>query len=137
MRKKSNLLIANSFDESLINLTPLIDVVFVVLIAFILVAPILEFDQVELASGFSSTKNIQNKQSLSIMVRRDNSIWYNNRHIPEKELLSFFKQLKQKNPNKNLQVFHDKRAYFGTYQTIKNAAENAGFKQMDLILKPG
>ena len=68
-----------TLDESLINLTPLIDVVFVVLIAFIIIAPLLEIDRVELVkvkkkSSFLSSE----KDKISIYVRKDNSIWINN-----------------------------------------------------------
>jgi len=33
-------------------------------------------------------------------------------------------------------LIHDKQAYFGTYQEIKNAVEDAGFEGMDLLLSP-
>ncbi len=42
----------------------------------------------------------------------------------------------QANPESRPQIFHDKNAKFGTYQTVKNALEAAGFSEMDLILKP-
>jgi biopolymer transport protein ExbD len=53
MRKKrvSSLFSNAESDEPLINLTPLIDVVFVVLIIFILIAPMLEIDRVKLATS--------------------------------------------------------------------------------------
>jgi biopolymer transport protein ExbD len=35
------------------------------------------------------------------------------------------------------QLFQDKRACFGTYQQVKNAVENAGFNELEVILKPG
>ena len=38
-----------SSEENLVNLTPLIDVVFVVLILFILIAPMVEADRVQLS----------------------------------------------------------------------------------------
>ena len=50
MRKLfANLSEAESSEESLINLTPLIDVVFVLLITFIMIAPILKLDRIDLA----------------------------------------------------------------------------------------
>ena len=39
-------------------------------------------------------------------------------------------------PEARPQVFHDKKAEFGTYQAVKNAAEEAGFSHIDIILKP-
>jgi len=128
-------------EESAINLTPLIDVVFVVLIMFIIIAPMLELDKVQLASGpESDTKQmavVQENSPVAIHVHADNSIWINNRIVNEKELLLILKQAKHTHPQKIPQLFHDKKAQFGTYQTVKNAVEMAGFEQLDVILQPG
>ncbi len=124
-------------DETLINLTPLIDVVFVVLIAFILIAPLLETDHVNLApSSVSSEKNISNKSPITIHVKEDDSILINNRLVTLSELTYLLKEKKRLNPDQTPQLFHDKKACFGTYQSIKNSIEAAGFDQMDVILKP-
>ncbi len=50
MRKSRRLSSLSHSEEASINLTPLIDVVFVVLIIFILIAPMLELDRIQLAS---------------------------------------------------------------------------------------
>ena len=52
------------------------------------------------------------------------------------QLVDYLKQAKKRYPQAKPQIFHDKKAHFGTYQAIKNAAEAAGFQQMDIILKP-
>ena len=44
--------------------------------------------------------------------------------------------LKKNHPREIPRVFQDKNATFGTYQTVKNAVEAAGFEEMDIILKP-
>ncbi len=125
-------------DENLINLTPLIDVVFVVLIAFILVAPLLEVDHVDLAPAtISSESNLSKKSSLCIYVREDNSIWINHRKVLEKDLFPALKEAKIKFPQVVPQLYQDRKAAFGTYQTVKGAAERAGFDKIDLILKNG
>jgi len=125
------------FNDTFINLTPLIDVVFVVLISFMLIAPLLEVDEVDLASTATiSEKNVQNKDFVSLYVRRDNTLWLNKRLVEEKDLLFALRQAKGKNHQNVLKLFHDKHAYFGTYQLIKNTAESAGFERIDVILKP-
>jgi len=127
-------------DDSLLNLTPLIDVVFVLLITFILIAPILKFDRIELAPGANLKKEeatpIQSRTSITIRVFDDNTITINNRAITEKDLLATLLSLKKNYPKEIPIVFHDKAASFGTYQMVKNAVEIAGFEQMDLFLKP-
>jgi len=129
------------FEEPSVNLTPLIDVVFVILIMFILVAPLLELDRVELAEAPSkqADRTIEARESgtISIHVQRDNTIEFDKRKVKVEELAALLRQAKKRHPNARPQLFHDKRAQFGTYQSVKNAVEEAGFEQMDIILKPG
>ena len=126
--------------EPTVNLTPLIDVVFVILIMFIVVAPLLELDRVDLADAATDLRDtaitVQETSPISIHVRKDNTIQFNQKFVTASELKVQLKQAKKRYPNVRPQLFHDKRAHFGTYQAVKNAAEEAGFKQLDIILKP-
>jgi len=128
----------DSPEEPLINLTPLIDVVFVVLITFMLVAPALDIDPIVLAYGSSAKKEetVFQNSPLAISVQADNSIWFRNKKVSLSELEASLKQERKKQPRAIPQVLHDYRAQFGTYQAVKNTLESAGFEQMDVILKP-
>ena len=127
-------------EEPLVNLTPLIDVVFVILIAFIVMAPLLELDRVELADGAMQVNEraaaVQESSPITLHVKHDNSLTLNGQPIPIDRLPFILKGLKERYPQARPQLFHDKTAHFGTYQTIKNSVEAAGFEQMDIILKP-
>jgi len=127
-------------EEPMVNLTPLIDVVFVILITFIVVAPLLELDRVELADTAYAAQDksisVQENSPISIYVREDNTIVVEGRTVSFPQLVEYLKQAKIRYPNAKPQLFHDKRALFGTYQSVKNAAEAAGFQHMDIILKP-
>ncbi|OGN59701.1 MAG: hypothetical protein A3F40_04525 [Chlamydiae bacterium RIFCSPHIGHO2_12_FULL_27_8] len=125
-----------SYDENLINLTPLIDVVFVVLVAFILIAPLLEVDHLNLStSSIKSDKIIENSK-IVIKVNKENSIFLNNEKISCDQLTNALKNKKKNFPNSIPQLMHDKQACFGTYQNIKNSLENAGFENIDIVLQP-
>lgn len=127
-------------EEATINLTPLIDVVFVVLIIFILIAPMLELDRVQLAPSAQKEEqngSVKDSSPISIYVHADNSIWYQNKCVSAKELLSLLKQAHQNHPAHIPQLFNDRKAYFESYQSVKNAVELAGFAQLDVILQPG
>ncbi len=139
MRKRfRSLLEEDSIDEPLINLTPLIDVVFVVLIAFMLIAPVLDIDPVELAFGSPAKKETASFQTspISIAVHSDNSIWIENQRLTMQQLEARLRDEKKKYPRAVPQLLPDSRASFGSYQSVKNALEAAGFEQMDVILKP-
>ncbi len=130
----------STIEEPTVNLTPLIDVVFVILIMFIVIAPLLELDRVELADGpaaaLSPASSVQESSPITIYVHADNTIWFNQQSLTPAELVVQLKEAKMRFPQARPQIFHDKKAHFGTYQAVKNAAEAAGFSHIDIILKP-
>lgn len=128
-----------SLEEPLINLTPLLDVVFVVLIAFMLIAPVLDIEHVDLAaSGPASKKEPMSAQNrpLAITVRADNTIWFQGQKMQFAELEKRLREEKRRRPLETPQIIPDKQAPFGTYQEVKNILERCGFEQMEIILKP-
>lgn len=128
-----------AIEEPAVNLTPLIDVVFVILIGFIIIAPLLELDKVELASGPKTGKAFGtsvHEGPIAIHVRGDNTILYKNQPVSLSSLQERLKTDKKNYPKATPQLFHDKKGYFGTYQEVKNSLEEAGFDSVDVILKP-
>lgn len=132
---------ASAEESGMINLTPLIDVVFVVLIMFIVVAPMLDIDRVELANSATHEgkqhPSMQQENTLMLYVHPDNSIWLNSKSVRSEELLKVLQTARRQNPRLSIKLFHDKKAQFGTYQLIKNTVEAAGFEELDVILQPG
>jgi biopolymer transport protein ExbD len=128
----------DNFAEAEINLTPLIDVVFVVLIIFIIIAPMLEVDRVELATSAETKQGstAPESSSIAIHVKQDNTIWYGGKCVDAKQLTQLLRESRKTAGKRAPQLFQDKRAAFGTYQTVKNAVEVAGYEQMDVILNP-
>jgi biopolymer transport protein ExbD len=136
MRKRLSPSIEEDADEPLINLTPLIDVVFVVLISFMLIAPVLDIDIVELAQGGAASKKDASNAALSISIRADNSVWFLGRRMTLSELGNALRVEKMRHPGQTPQLAPDKQAHFGTYQAVKNTLEECGFEQMDILLLP-
>ena len=58
-RRRKRSTTTKAIEEPIINLMPLIDVVFVVLVMFIVIAPMINIDRIELAEGAPSIQ--QNK----------------------------------------------------------------------------
>ncbi|MDE3055807.1 MAG: biopolymer transporter ExbD [Verrucomicrobiota bacterium] len=122
-------------EEPLINLTPLIDVVFVVLISFMLVAPFLQMDKVLLAPGIKEQGSASPTSPLTLAIHADNSLFWNNRPLSLAELPSLLARTKKENPACVPQLMPDSRSQFAIYQQVKNALEQAGFSQMEVLLK--
>lgn len=126
----------SSKEESLLDLTPLIDVVFVVLIMFIIMAPLVEMEKVELAHCSTQTKTTStSEENTTVHVQKDGTILLNKAKVDPHEFLTKLTVIKEHSPQMIPQVYHDKDATFGTYQMVKSILEKAGFTQMDLIVK--
>jgi len=126
---------ATSLEEATINLTPLIDVVFVVLILFILITPMLEFERIELATANHVQYQQPERGELIIRVEANDVVWYRGREVTlnqlEKELSELFSFGQISVP----QLIQDQRASFGAYQRVKNVIEKVGFEQLDVRVK--
>ena len=140
MRKPFTLSQEINPDEGTINLTPLIDVVFILLIMFILVAPLLEIDRIKLPPSGQNINNELSSQTggslIKIHVFADNSITLNGTLISLESLASSLKKLQSQAPSTIPELYQDEHAYFGIYQRIKNTLETLGFEEMDVILNP-
>ena len=126
-------------EDSLINLTPLLDVLFLVLVFFILIAPFLDLDRIHLAESSKQKQAISpldNAPCLKIYVRKDNSLWLDTNPISLDELSKILKEFHQRYPTVFPQLYPDKQCHFGLYQKIKNLVEESGFEQLDVLLKP-
>jgi biopolymer transport protein ExbD len=125
-------------EEPHVNLTPLIDVVFVLLIGFMIIAPLLQVDEVELAksSAGNPRSGAQNPSPITIHVHPDNTIWWEKSAVTLPQLTLLLQESKKKYPHATPQLFHDKKGYFGTYQEVKNVLEACGFERVDVILQP-
>ena len=130
----------NTFQQPEVNLTPLIDVVFVVLIMFILIAPLLEIDQIELASASAIAKEenlaVTEASPITIAVNAQNKIFLNKQITNLAQLKKNLIELKQKYPKATPQLMHDLKGHFGIYQSVKNITEEVGFDKIDIVLKP-
>lgn len=124
-------------EENLINLTPLIDVVFVILIVFILVAPMLDIDKIELPGSGITTTTItgHEKMPVKIMVNARDEITLNGRRVKLPELKRLVCELHDEHPNAKPHLFQDRKAHFGIYQEVKNAVEASGYREMEVVLK--
>lgn len=124
-------------DAEMMNLTPLLDVLFVVLILFMLAAPLMQIDQIKLSEASSIQEEYldHGAKALNILLKADNTILIQGHKIPLPLLTKTFKTLKQQKPDLIPILYPDKNAKFGAYQIIKNALEEAEFHDMEVVLK--
>lgn len=121
-------------EEPLVNLTPLIDVVFVILIAFILVAPLIQAEKVKLARG-KETEGIFEKTPIVISVLPGPVFMLNKQALSLHDLKQALLVERQKFPDAEPLLFQDKESTFGSYHEVKRLVEEAGFQNLNVVLE--
>jgi len=134
---RSRFLKSKASEDELVNLTPLIDVLFVLLAVFIIALPLIQIDAIQLAksTAIKKTASAISDSTLVIKVHKDNTVSINGKLTELKSmpysLLTSFSQ----SPAPPL-LIHDAQASFGTYYAVKSAIENAGYESVDVAIAP-
>ena len=125
-------------ENELINLTPLLDVLFVVLILFILIAPLMNLDKISLTESSSKTltqSSMNEPEAISIFLKADGTTTISSKVIEKHTLKILLSEIYKKNNKALPRLFIDKKASFGSFTEIKDLIEECGFASLDLVVK--
>ena len=123
----------NSKTVSEINVTSLVDVTFVLLIAFIISAPLLRSGiKVELPK--SDSREAQSKQAILITVDHSGQTFINNTKTAFARIGSKVAGILAKSPGLPVLIEGDKKASYGNIITIMNEIREAGIENVGLVL---
>lgn len=125
-------------ENELINLTPLLDVLFVVLILFILIAPLMNLDRISLTESSSKTllqSSMNEPQAISIFLHKDGTTSIGKKMITKNTLKIILSEIYKKNKKALPRLFIDTKASFGNFTEIKDLIEECGFPSLDLVVK--
>ena len=128
--------IFDSDAEPYINLTPLLDVLFVLLVTYILISPFLLSEKIDLATGRGAALENIKKENVHLFLSAEDQILYQGKKMTGSEAAFFLKDLHEKKPRMQVMVSVDKKTHFEAYQRLKFLIEDAGFESVDLVVSP-
>jgi len=120
--------------SSEINVTPLVDVVLVLLIIFMLVLPKIAIE-VDLPKELKPEKAQDVRDAVSLIFKKDKTLYVNDKQIDPKSLESSLEAELKHNPLKKVQLSADAAVEFREIRTLLSALRNAGVTQADLMGK--
>ncbi len=111
-----------------INVTPLVDVMLVLLIIFMITAPLMSHTiTVELPKANPKSKDEEVKTPpLDLAIKQDGSLYFNDRPITAEELKVQFAVKAQQTPQPELQIRADKSTEFKIVKKIISDAKGQG-----------
>src|SRR5882672_3220685 len=116
-----------------INVTPLVDVMLVLLVVFMVTAPLLTVGvPVELPQTQAPPIN-EPKEPLVITVNRDGAIFIQETGVPVESLVARLQSITGSNPDAVLYVRGDKEINYGRVLEVMSLVTAAGFRKVSLV----
>jgi biopolymer transport protein ExbD/biopolymer transport protein TolR len=116
------------------NVTPLVDVVLVLLIIFMLVIPMLErAAQVDLPSIFNVDDDPRgNADPFTLSVTRQGELFLEDERLNERDLESRLREANRREPHRRLVLRGDRRAPYARVRTLFALCQRIGFPGVSL-----
>jgi biopolymer transport protein ExbD/biopolymer transport protein TolR len=118
-----------------INITPLVDVVLVLLVIFMISAPVLQ-SGIEVAIPKTRTVREITEQRLVLTIDRDSGLFLGDTPVNIHELPQ---KLHQGNTDPSKQVIYlraDERVPFGAFASVMDAVKQAGITNISIVTQP-
>ena len=128
MRRRQN----RRKSESEVNLTPMLDVVFIMLIFFIVTASFVKESGIEISRPGASTAVRKERGNILIAISANDQIWMNRRQVDPRALRANIERAHAENPQGAVVIQADKAAKTGLLVQVMDAARQAGVKDISL-----
>ena len=125
--------------KSEINVTPLVDVVLVLLIIFMVVTPMLQKGRpVQLPSTTNPAALPEDENELLISVAfggvgNPPTVWLESKQVTMQDLDLLLQETYQRNPNKRIILKGDKRLSYGEVKDVMMAVHKAQFQGVGIV----
>jgi len=127
---KTNL---NRTALSEINVTPLVDVMLVLLIIFMVTAPLMQ-QGIDVNLPKAKGKELPPEERISIVVKKGGTIFLNDQPISKTDMISRLTAISKLNPNVFLRA--DKDVPYGTVVEIMGDIKEAGIEKLGMVTEP-
>jgi biopolymer transport protein ExbD len=113
-------------DDSGIDLTPMLDVVFIMLIFFIVTASFIKEAGIDVTRPQAETATKQDRANIFIALSPAGDIWIDRKKVAESQLKTTIEKLKAENPQGSVVIQADRESRADQLMQVMDAARDAG-----------
>ena len=118
-----------------INITPLVDVVLVLLIIFMITAPVLQ-SGIEVAVPKTRTVKEITEQRLVLTINKDQQVFLGDQEVNIHELPQLLHQQGSDPAHQIIYLRADETVPFGVFATLMDAVKQAGITNVSIVTQP-
>jgi biopolymer transport protein ExbD/biopolymer transport protein TolR len=118
-----------------INITPLVDVVLVLLIIFMITAPVLQ-SGIEVAVPKTRTVREITEQRLVVTIDREQRVFLGDQPMNIHQLTGRLRQPGVDDAKKVIYLRADERVPFGAFASVMDAVKQAGITNISIVTQP-
>ena len=120
-----------------INMTPLVDVMLVLLIIFMITAPLMTHSvKIDLPRA-SSMPTPEKPMTLQVFINADNAVFIGSEAVDRSTLESRFRQAVAQDANVEMHLKADRSTRYESIAETMNAARRAGLTKIGFVTQPG
>ncbi len=139
-RSKMRAPLGNLFQEDEaeeINMTPMLDVVFIMLIFFIVTASFVKEAGIDVNRPEAATAVKKERANILVAISDQGEIWINKRQIDVRAVQANIERLKAENPQGSVVIQADKKATTETLIKVMDASRAAGVFDVSIAAQEG
>jgi biopolymer transport protein ExbD len=124
-------------EQEEINLTPMLDVVFIMLIFFIVTASFVKEAGIDVNRPEAATAVKKERASILIAISDKGEIWINKRRVDVRAIQANVERLKAENPQGSVVIQADKKSTTDTLIKVMDASRAAGVFDVSIAADDG
>ncbi len=119
-------------DESEVNLTPMLDVVFIMLIFFIVTASFVKEAGIDISRPPAATAERKERGNILVAITANDQIWIDRRQVEPRAVRANIERLHAENPQGSVVIQADTKSTNGLLVQVMDAARLAGITSVSL-----
>ncbi|MBT2150532.1 biopolymer transporter ExbD [Pseudoalteromonas tetraodonis] len=120
-----------------INMTPMLDVVFIMLIFFIVTASFVKEAGIDVNRPEAATAVKKERANILVAISDQGEIWINKRQVDVRAIQANIERLKAENPQGSVVIQADKKATTETLIKVMDASRAAGVFDVSIAAQEG
>lgn len=126
---------SNHAQDAAVDITPMLDVVFIMLIFFIVTATFTKESGIDINPPQAATATVQEKANILVAIDADNRVWVNRREVDVRALRPNIERLHAENPKGSVVIQADKLSTNERLVQVMDASRQAGVYEIALAAK--